>query len=79
MKRTFPKAVSRILQKKLYTELQTAGRFLRESAMMCVHTDFDSAFGKAVVSTNSKGCISKISVDSEDYEMVLSDVKDANG
>ena len=39
----------------------------------------DSAFGKAVVSTNSKGCISKISVDGEDYEMVLSDVKDANG
>ena len=39
----------------------------------------DSAFGKAVVSTNSKGCISKISVDGEDYEMVLSNVKDANG
>ena len=39
----------------------------------------DSAFGEAVVSTNSKGCISKISVDGEDYEMVLSDVKDANG
>mgnify|MGYP000009709852 FL=1 len=39
----------------------------------------DSAFGKAVVSTNSKGCISKISVDGEDYKMVLSDVKDANG
>ena len=39
MKRTFPKAVSRILQKKFYTELQTEGRFLRESAKMCVHTD----------------------------------------
>lgn len=39
----------------------------------------DSAFGKAVVSTNSNGCISKISVDGEDYEMALSDVKDANG
>lgn len=39
----------------------------------------DSAFGKAVVNTNSNGCISKISVDGEDYEMVLSNVKDANG
>ena len=36
---TFPKAVSRILQKIFYTELQTEGRFLRGSAKMCVHTD----------------------------------------
>lgn len=39
----------------------------------------DSVFGKAVVSTNLKGYISKISLDSEDYEMVFTNVKDANG
>lgn len=39
----------------------------------------DSVFGKAVVSTNLKGYISKISIDGADYKMVLTNVKDING